>query len=89
MVPLAALEVARVRPPVRDPQPLPYLDDADHPWGPDITLEIRLDGELVSCPPFGGLYWTPAQHLAHMTVNGASLRTGDPVCFRHRERSAA
>ena len=23
------------------------------------------------------MYWTPAQMLAHMTVNGASLRTGD------------
>ena len=23
------------------------------------------------------MYWTPAQQLAHMTVNGASLRTGD------------
>jgi len=27
--------------------------------------------------PFGEMYWTPAQQLAHMTVNGASLRTGD------------
>jgi fumarylacetoacetase len=23
------------------------------------------------------MYWTPAQMLAHITVNGASLRTGD------------
>ena len=23
------------------------------------------------------MYWSPAQMLAHMTVNGASLRTGD------------
>jgi fumarylacetoacetase len=23
------------------------------------------------------MYWTPAQMLAHMTVNGASVRTGD------------
>ena len=23
------------------------------------------------------MYWTPAQMLAHLTVNGASLRTGD------------
>jgi fumarylacetoacetase len=23
------------------------------------------------------MYWTPAQMLAHMTVNGASTRTGD------------
>jgi fumarylacetoacetase len=31
----------------------------------------------VSRPPFASMYWTPAQQLAHMTVNGASLRTGD------------
>ena len=77
VVPLAALEAARVSPPARDPQPLPYLDDADCPWGLDITLEVRLNGELISCPPFGSMYWTAAQQLAHMTVNGASLRTGD------------
>jgi fumarylacetoacetase len=23
------------------------------------------------------MYWTPGQQLAHLTVNGASLRTGD------------
>ena len=77
VVPLAALEAARVAPPARQPQPLPYLDDNGDPWGLDLTLEVRLNGELVSCPPFGSLYWTPAQQLAHMTVNGASLRTGD------------
>jgi fumarylacetoacetase len=77
VVPLAALEAARVRPPARDPKPLPYLDDADSPWGLDITLEVRLNDELISFPPFGSLYWTAAQQLAHMTVNGASLRTGD------------
>ena len=77
VVPLAALEAARVAPPARQPQPLPYLDDTGEPWGLDLTLEVRLNGELVSCPPFGSLYWTPAQQLAHMTVNGASLRTGD------------
>jgi fumarylacetoacetase len=38
---------------------------------------VRLNGELVSSPPFAGMYWTPAQQLAHLTVNGASLRTGD------------
>ena len=77
VVPLAALETARVAAPARDVPLLPYLDDADQPWGLDLTLEVRLNGELVSCPPFGELYWTPAQQLAHMTVNGASLRTGD------------
>ena len=77
IVPLAALEPARVRPPARDPEPLPYLRDDDEPWGLDITLEIRLNGQTVSRPPAAGLYWTAAQQLAHLTVNGATLRTGD------------
>ena len=78
VVPLDALGAARIRPPVRDPRPLPYLDDTGaEPWGLDITLEVRLNGELISRPPFGGMYWTAAQQLAHLTINGASLRTGD------------
>jgi fumarylacetoacetase len=77
VVPLDALREARIAPPVRDPAPLPYLRDETEPWGLDITLEIRLNGHLVSRPPFAAMYWTPAQQLAHMTVNGASLRTGD------------
>jgi fumarylacetoacetase len=32
---------------------------------------------VVSEPPFATMYWTAAQQLAHLTVNGASLRTGD------------
>jgi fumarylacetoacetase len=76
VVPLAALEAARVTPPARDPRPLPYLSD-DEPWGLDITLGVRLNGQTVSRPPAAGLYWTAAQQLAHLTINGASLRTGD------------
>ena len=37
----------------------------------------RWNGTVVSRPPFAGMYWTPDQQLAHLTVNGASLRTGD------------
>jgi fumarylacetoacetase len=77
VVPLAALEAARVPAPARDPQLLPYLRDDEHPWGLDLTLEVRLNGEVVSRPPFAGMYWTAAQQLAHLTVNGARLRTGD------------
>jgi len=77
VVPLAALQVARVDPPTREPALLPYLDDDDARWGLDISLEVRLNGEVVSRPPFASMYWTPAQQLAHMTVNGASIRTGD------------
>jgi fumarylacetoacetase len=78
VVPLAALQHARVAPPARDPVPLPYLDDSDgEPWGLDLRLEVRLNGHVVSRPPFATMYWTAAQQLAHLTVNGASVRTGD------------
>jgi fumarylacetoacetase len=76
VVPLAALERARIVGPVQDPPPLPYLR-SDEPWGLDLTLEIEWNGTVVSRPPFGQMYWTAAQQLAHLTVNGASLRTGD------------
>jgi fumarylacetoacetase len=76
VVPLEALQHARVSPPPRSPQPLPYLADAD-PWGLDLQLEVRLNGHLLARPPFAVMYWTPAQMLAHLTVNGATTRTGD------------
>ena len=75
VVPLAALAEARVAPPAQDPVPLPYL--LGNTWGYDLTMEVRLNGAVVSKPPFAGLYWTPGQQLAHMTANGACLRTGD------------
>jgi fumarylacetoacetase len=77
ITPLAALEAARVPAPARDPQPLAYLDDESDSWALDLDIEVRLNGEVVSRPPFRTMYWTAAQMLAHMTVNGASLRTGD------------
>ncbi|MEY9876753.1 fumarylacetoacetase [Streptacidiphilus sp. MAP12-33] len=79
IVPLDALGAARVAPPARDVEPLPYLDDRDakEPWGLDLALEVRVNGTLISRPPFAGMYWTAAQQLAHMTVNGASVRPGD------------
>jgi fumarylacetoacetase len=77
VVPLAALAAARVAAPARDEALLDYLADGDEPWGLDLSLEVRLNGAVISRPPFARMYWTPAQQLAHMTVNGASLRTGD------------
>ncbi|MFL6022184.1 MAG: fumarylacetoacetate hydrolase family protein, partial [Marmoricola sp.] len=76
VTPLAALEAARVPLPGQDPAPLEYLRVAE-PAGFDIAFEVLLNGELVSRPPYAAMYWSPAQMLAHLTVNGASLRTGD------------
>jgi fumarylacetoacetase len=76
IVPLDALTDAWVEPPPRSPGLLPYLADAGK-QGLDLALEVRLNGHRLSNPPFATMYWTSAQMLAHMTVNGASVRTGD------------
>ncbi|NED96171.1 fumarylacetoacetase [Phytoactinopolyspora alkaliphila] len=76
VVPLAAVEAARVRPPARDPEPAPHLADADD-WALDLWLEVEWNGTVVARPPFRYMYWTPAQQLAHLTANGAHVRTGD------------
>lgn len=76
VVSLQALDGYRIVPPAQAPRPLPYLRSA-HKWGLDITLEVTLNGELISRPPFTDMYWTPDQQLAHLTVNGARLRPGD------------
>ncbi|MGH3154327.1 MAG: fumarylacetoacetase [Streptosporangiaceae bacterium] len=76
VVPLDALEQARISPPRQDPPPLPYLAGSGS-CGLDLALEVRLNGQVAARPPFAAMYWTPAQMLAHMTVNGASVRTGD------------
>ncbi len=77
VVPLQALEAARVPLPGQtDPEPLPYLRES-RPWGLDVEVVVEWNGDEVSRPPYREMYWSPAQMLAHMTVNGASARTGD------------
>jgi fumarylacetoacetase len=76
VTPLAALEAARVAGPQRRPVPASYLA-VDEPSGLDIDLEVWVNDTLVATPPYASSYWSPAQLLAHLTVNGASLRPGD------------
>ena len=76
VVPLDALEQARVPLAAQDPAVFDYLKDPDT-WCLDVSLEVQLNGTVVSRPPFSSQYWSPGQQLAHLTVNGASLRTGD------------
>ncbi|GAB4589579.1 fumarylacetoacetase [Nocardia sp. IFM 10818] len=76
VTPLEALAEARIPLPEQQPAPLPYLRDSA-PWGLDIELAVEWNGHRISTPPYGRMYWSPAQMLAHMTANGASTRTGD------------
>ena len=76
VTPLDALEHARVAAPPQEPKPLPYLRTGEH-WALDLALGVELNGEVVSRTNARTLYWTMPQQLAHATVNGASVRTGD------------
>ncbi|HET6692785.1 MAG TPA: fumarylacetoacetase [Pedococcus sp.] len=78
VVTLDALEAARVPLPGQDPEPLPYLQgDARSLFGLDLHYEVVLNGTVVARPEYRDMYWAPTQMLAHLTVNGASLRDGD------------
>lgn len=76
VTPLAALRHARTDLPGQDVPLLPYLQDGPRS-GYDIAVQVELNGTVVAHPPYAAMYWSPAQMLAHLTVNGASLRVGD------------
>jgi fumarylacetoacetase len=59
----------------QDPEPLDYLKVENFAY--DVPLEVELNGEVVSRTNARHLYWNVAQQIAHMTSNGARLRTGD------------
>jgi fumarylacetoacetase len=83
VVPMEALSAARIPLPRQEPEPLPYLQGSAGEasgaglFGLDLRYEIRINDTLVSSPAYAVMYWSPAQMLAHLTVNGASLRDGD------------
>jgi fumarylacetoacetase len=80
VTPLDALAAARVPLPAQQPTPLPYLrapGSGPDLAGLDLAIEVDLNGSVISRPPFATMYWSPAQLLAHLTANGAGLRTGD------------
>jgi len=82
VVTLDALEPFRVPSPPQEPKVLPYLVHACA-GAYDLTLEAYLqtaEGQAplrIAATNFRYLYWTMFQQLAHHTVNGTSLRTGD------------
>jgi fumarylacetoacetase len=75
VTPLQALEPFRVTGQEQAPEPLEYL--RTQPFVYDIDLEVELNGGVVSRTNARHLYWSIEQQIAHATVNGASLRTGD------------
>jgi fumarylacetoacetase len=81
IVTLDALRPFRVASPMQNPQPLPYLQQkGDKSF--DIHLEVSITPEngtptTVTKSNFKHMYWTMAQQLAHHTVNGCKINSGD------------
>jgi len=82
IVTLDALAPFRCDSPAQDPEPLPYLCETNRGTY-DINLEVSVQAEddpdalRVCASNFRYLYWTMAQQLAHHTVTGCNLNTGD------------
>ncbi|MCB1182068.1 fumarylacetoacetase [bacterium] len=64
------------------PEPLPYLRERDRGTY-DISLEVHVraegqtEGLRVCASNYRHLYWTAEQMIAHHTVTGCNLNTGD------------
>lgn len=81
VITLEALEPFRTSAPKQDPVPLAYLQEKSRSTF-DINLEVYLspkdkDATLISQSNFKYLYWTMNQQLAHHTVNGCKINSGD------------
>ena len=82
IITLEALEPFRCSGPKQDPKPLEYLrNNNDSTF--DINLGIYLKTEkmdsydCISTSNYSYLYWDMCQQLAHHTITGCNLRTGD------------
>ncbi len=76
-----ALEPFKVEGPVQKPEVLPYLKFEGN-YHYDIQLEVGIapkggKEKLVTHSNFKHMYWNVAQQLAHHTVNGCNINTGD------------
>jgi fumarylacetoacetase len=76
VVPLDELRGCFCPSPPQEPAPDAHLRGKGD-WAIDINLEVERNGDVISRTNFADLYWTFAQQLAHMTSNGANVRTGD------------
>lgn len=81
IVTMDALEPFRVDSPKQEPEPFPYLQQTGkHSF--DIHLEVAIQPEndeasSITKSNFKYMYWTMAQQLAHHTVNGCIVNSGD------------
>ena len=84
VTPLAALEAARVPLPGQDPPPPPHLA-VEEPAGYDIDLEVVVDGEVVSRPPYAATYVrTPSAGVPRSSAQRSVARSTSPAATHER-----
>ncbi|KAJ3052641.1 hypothetical protein HK097_005918 [Rhizophlyctis rosea] len=82
IVTLDALEPFRVAQPTQEPTPAEYLQGGSKD-AYDINLTVQLKASTTTTPQtisqsnLKYMYWTFNQQLAHHTVNGCNMQTGD------------
>jgi fumarylacetoacetase len=79
IVTIDALQPFLVKGPEQIPEPLNYLKESPNNVSYDINLEVKINSTTVCKSNLKYLYWSFAQQLAHHTVNGCNMRTGD-IC---------
>ena len=76
-----ALEPFRIAGPEQDPEVLPYLKyQGDKHFDINLSVALKPEGseeKVVTNSNFKYMYWNMAQQLAHHTVNGCNIKTGD------------
>ena len=82
VVTMEALETFKTKSPVQNPEPLTYLQ-SEGDWGYDIHLDVFIQTEKqkepfkISGSNFKYMYWNILQQLAHHSVTGCNMNTGD------------
>lgn len=82
VVPFEALEPFRVAGSKQDPEPLPYLKNSNNgAFNIHLEAHLKVEGmenpKRISATNFRSLYWSMSQQIAHHTVGGCNMRTGD------------
>ncbi len=88
---LAPFRVPAMKRPQGDPHPLDYLRDKDDQTAGGLDIDLKVFLSTTQMRSRGDrpveiltsnarhLYWTPAQMVAHHTVNGCNLQPGDLI----------
>ena len=81
IVTLDALQPYKIPGPKQEPAVLPYLEyQGEKHYDIDLEVAIKIpsgEEKIVSKSNFKNMYWNMNQQLAHHTINGCDIRTGD------------